>query len=164
MPPVDRFTTEPQSHGENIRTPGSSRVSASVSSPAFENTEVAEDTERIVAALDDLTCALAFCVAGNLACRRPFRPPFFDTRRISRDSVSPVAVDDAGESRAEALRRLMPAPHGVPTAHAEWPKPRGGLDSPPAGKIACRTSALIALCLPCPLPYGRGSVTLVIHL
>ena len=49
MPPKDRFTTEAQSHGENIRTAGSSRVSAFVSSPAFENTEVAEDTERIVA-------------------------------------------------------------------------------------------------------------------
>jgi len=41
-------TDSPQSHRateKTFRTPGSSRVSASVSSSAFENTEVGEDTE-----------------------------------------------------------------------------------------------------------------------
>jgi hypothetical protein len=70
-------------------------------------------------------CALR--VAGNLACRRPFRPPF----PIRDDFLGllhrPLTVDEVEESRAEALRRLKPAPRHQPVELREWPKPRGGL-------------------------------------
>jgi hypothetical protein len=62
----------------------------------------------------------AFRVAGNLACRRPFRPPFRYATNFSGGAVS--TLEDAKLKRTALVSC------------------KGGLESPQAGKIACHTS------------------------
>ena len=47
--------------------------------------------------------ALAFCAAGNLACWRPFRPPFQIRDEFLALQHRCRAVDEAEENRGEAL-------------------------------------------------------------
>jgi len=67
--------------------------------------------------------ALAFCAAGNLACRRPFRPPFSMCGEFVGLLHLHTAIDEAEEIRPEALRRLKSWP-------TKWPKPRDERSSP----------------------------------
>jgi len=53
--------------------------------------------------------ALAFRGACNLACTRPFSPPYSIRDEFLGLQHRRMVVDEAEKSRAEALRRLKPA-------------------------------------------------------
>jgi len=91
-------------------------------------------------------------VAGNLACRRPFRPPHSIRDEFSGLQHRRMDVDEAEESRAKARGPLWgwlkPASLGRLAACCEWPKPPAGLKTrlqPRLAATQCAARKLSAL-------------------